>query len=118
MEISLQSSGGSVCPGIVEYDCRRSRTAQPADVTVYVTGFMLPPSYEFRTAQGTTSRMFARIGVRIAWANWKSTSADALATGVVIYARFDEKPMHNVSSEALAYAAPYTDGVKTITIFI
>jgi hypothetical protein len=101
-----------VSPGTIA----QSQEATAVDATVWVTDASMVPSSEVRAARATVSRMFARVGFRLAWLDGKPSSAEALASPVVIYVRFVRQPMDDVSSGALAYALPFGEGAKTITI--
>ena len=97
---------------------RGQKPGPPVDVTVYVTDGGLVPSAEKWAARVITGRMFAHVGVRIAWLDGKPGTAAAFASPVVIHVRFLQQTMRNHSSEALAYVTPFAEGANTITVLV
>ena len=95
---------------------RSQEAGAPIDVTVYVTGASLLSSSENQAAKTTVSGMFARVGVHITWLEGKPKDGEPAATPAAIFVRFVRQPMSIHSSGALAYASPFAEGVKTITV--
>lgn len=89
----------------------------PIDVTVCVTGTNLVPRYDNRVARITASRMFARIGVRIAWLDGEPRTADTFTSRVVIQVRFTEETPGEAHPRALAYASPFAERGNIVVLW-
>lgn len=93
-----------------------ARDSPPADVTVYVNGDDFPPIPVDFGARDTVTRMYARIGIRLAWRNDAPGSGTVSGSPVSIQIRFASESPKFASPAALAFARPFADGVNAITV--
>jgi hypothetical protein len=84
---------------------------------VAVTGAGLLSPSEYEATRTTVNEIFAPAGIRVVWVDGKLGSGQAAANATVVSVRFVWHPMGSHSSTALAYASPFGQGVKTITVF-
>jgi hypothetical protein len=88
-----------------------ARDSTRPDVVLYVSG-ELPAA--FHSAKATTGWMFARIGVRI---EWRETVPSQVSPGA-IRVRFLRQAANGPDRDALAYAEPFRNDIRSITVLV
>jgi len=109
----MQIAGILVLAGM---NVQAAQDSRPADVTIYVNGDDFPPIRIDFGARATVTRMYARIGIRLAWRHDAPGKGTVHGSPVPIQMRFASKSPEYVSGEALAFARPFADGVNGITV--
>jgi hypothetical protein len=109
----MQIAGILVLAGL---NVQSAQDSRPSDVTIYVNGDDFPPIRIDFGARATVTRMYARIGIRLAWRHDAPGKGTVHGSPVPIQMRFGSKSPENVSREALAFARPFADGVNGITV--
>jgi len=66
--------------------------------------------------RATVTWMYARIGIRLAWREGVAASGAPSASAVTIQVRFAGSGPVNATSDALAFALPFADGVTAMTV--
>jgi hypothetical protein len=113
VKASVQIAGILVLAGMNVQGARNSR---PADVMVYVNGDGGPPGPADEGARATVTRMFDKIGVRLAWRDGIAGSGPKFGGPISIQVLFSSYTPKKPSQEALAFTLPFADGVTTITV--
>ena len=90
-------------------------TRRPADVILYVDGLVLPPVVVGQGSRLTVNRMYAGLGIALAWHDGPRKSGGESGGAVAVQICFTSDT-RSASPNALAFALPYASGVKTITV--
>jgi len=97
---------------------RNKEGKPPVDVAVCVADDGYVPNSDLRTARTTVSRIYAVIGVHIAWPAVRQCTARASDGPIAIFVRFDRRSgtWASHSQDALGWVSPFGENSKTITI--
>jgi hypothetical protein len=102
--------------GAFSAPARSQERENTADVMVYVTGTGLLSGFKDGLIRSAVDEMFARAGVSITWVNGKPKGGSAAGAAVVVHVQVVRQWTNAYRAETLAYAAPFAQGLKTITV--